>query len=129
MLLLAQTGHVLEHVAQIHVLGLTGSDARGIVGQLDIEWVRFVWNAGGVVLLGALLVHARSNRWLVAACLFAVWHLVWSEGSRTGSFPTVARTFAAARDFRGEKRIVSTRHSSEQCCGQATLVTERCTTE
>ena len=79
LLVLAQTGHVLEHVAQmvqIHALGLTGSDARGVVGQLDIEWVHFIWNAGVVAILGALLIHARSNRWLVVACLFAAWHLV-----------------------------------------------------
>jgi hypothetical protein len=78
-LLLAQTGHLLEHVAQmvqIHTLGLTGSDARGIVGQLDIEWAHFAWNAAVVVLLGVLLFHFRSNAWLVAACVFAAWHLV-----------------------------------------------------
>jgi len=78
-LLLAQTGHLLEHVAQmvqIHTLGLTGSDARGIVGQLDIEWVHFAWNAAVVVLLGILLFHVRSNGWLVAAGVFAAWHLV-----------------------------------------------------
>ena len=79
LLVLAQTGHVLEHVAQmvqIHALGLTGSDARGIVGQFDIEWVHFIWNAGVVGLLGALLIRSRSDKWLVAACVFAAWHLV-----------------------------------------------------
>jgi len=78
-LLLAQTGHLLEHVAQmvqIHTLGLSGSDARGIVGQLDLEWVHFAWNAVVVVLLGILLFHFRSNGWLVAAGVFAAWHLV-----------------------------------------------------
>jgi hypothetical protein len=79
LLLLAQGGHLLEHVwqmVQLHALGLTGSDARGIVGRLDIEWVHFIWNAGVVGLLGALLVHFRGSRWLVAACLFAAFHLV-----------------------------------------------------
>lgn len=79
LLVLAQTGHLLEHVAQmvqIHALGLTGSDARGVVGQLDIEWVHFIWNAGVVGSLGALLIRSRSNTWLVAACAFAAWHLV-----------------------------------------------------
>jgi hypothetical protein len=79
LLLLAQTGHLFEHVwqmVQIHTLGLTGSDARGIVGQLDIEWVHFTWNAGVVALLGILLIHARANRWLVIACLVAAFHLV-----------------------------------------------------
>ena len=79
LLLLAQSGHLLEHVwqmVQLHALGLTGTDARGIVGQLDIEWVHFGWNAGVVLLLGILLMHARANKWLVAACLFAAFHLV-----------------------------------------------------
>jgi hypothetical protein len=79
LLLLAQTGHLLEHVAQmvqIHALGLTGSDARGVVGKLDLEWVHFAWNAAVVVLLGLLLFHFRSNSWLVAAGVFAAWHLV-----------------------------------------------------
>jgi hypothetical protein len=78
-LVLAQTAHLLEHVAQIvqiHVLSLSGPDTRGIVGQLDIEWVHFIWNAGVVVALVALLVHDRSNRWLVFAAAFASWHLV-----------------------------------------------------
>src|SRR5207237_5475673 len=47
-LALAQTAHLLEHIAQmvqIHVLHLSGAAAQGIVGQLDIEWVHFSWNA------------------------------------------------------------------------------------
>jgi hypothetical protein len=79
LLLLTQTGHLFEHVwqmVQIHALGLTGSDARGLVGQLDIEWVHFGWNAGVVALLGTLLIRFRSNKLLVFACLFAAWHLV-----------------------------------------------------
>jgi hypothetical protein len=79
LLVFAQSAHLLEHVAQmfqIHVLGRAGPDARGIVGQLDIEWVHFIWNAAVVVALGALLVHDRSNRWLVLATAFASWHLV-----------------------------------------------------
>jgi len=78
-LLLAQTGHLLEHVAQmvqLHALSLTGTDAGGIVGQLDLEWVHFLWNLGVVVALGALLVHHGANGWLVFATAFASWHLV-----------------------------------------------------
>ena len=77
--LLSQTAHLLEHVAQmvqIHALGLTGAAARGIVGQLDIEWVHFVWNAGVVIALAVLLLHYRANRWLVIATAIASWHLV-----------------------------------------------------
>src|SRR2546422_9370465 len=79
LLVFAQSAHLLEHVAQIfqiHVLGLAGPDARGIVGQLDVEWVHFIWNGAVVVTLGALLLHDRSNRWLVLATAFASWHLV-----------------------------------------------------
>jgi len=79
LLVLAQTAHLLEHVAQmiqLHALGLSSADARGIVGQLDIEWVHFVWNVVVVGVLGVLLLHAPSNRWLVAACLVAAWHLI-----------------------------------------------------
>jgi hypothetical protein len=79
LLVLAQTGHVIEHVAQmvqLHALGLEGSDARGIVGQLDVEWVHFIWNAGVVAFLGALLWRAPTNRWLGVACVFAAWHLI-----------------------------------------------------
>jgi hypothetical protein len=79
LLVLAQTSHLLEHVAQmiqLHVFGLTGSDARGIVGQLDIEWVHFIWNAAVVVVLATLLVRFRSDRWLAVACVIAGWHLV-----------------------------------------------------
>jgi hypothetical protein len=79
LLVLAQTAHLLEHVAQmvqLHLLGRTGSDARGIVGQLDIEWVHFLWNAGVVLILGVLLTRWRSNRWLAVACVFAAWHLI-----------------------------------------------------
>ena len=79
LLLLTQTGHFFEHVwqmVQLHALGLTGSDARGLVGQLDIEWVHFGWNAGVVALLALLLIRFRSNKLLVFACVFAAWHLV-----------------------------------------------------
>lgn len=76
---LTQTVHLLEHVAQmvqLHLLRLSGASARGIVGQLDLEWVHFIWNAAVVVALGALLVRFGANRWLVVATAFAAWHLV-----------------------------------------------------
>lgn len=79
VLVLAQTAHLFEHVAQmvqLHVLAHTGASARGIVGQLDIEWVHFLWNAGVVVALAILLVQFGANRWLIVATAFASWHLV-----------------------------------------------------
>src|SRR5437899_10964646 len=47
VLLVTQTAHFLEHVAQmvqLHMLNLQGVAARGIFGALDIEWVHFLWN-------------------------------------------------------------------------------------
>jgi hypothetical protein len=57
-LAVSQTAHLLEHVAQmvqIHVLHLSGANAQGIVGQLNIEWVHFTWNALVLVTLIVLL--------------------------------------------------------------------------
>ena len=48
ILAVSQTVHLFEHVAQmvqIHILALSGTSAQGIVGQLNIEWVHFIWNA------------------------------------------------------------------------------------
>ncbi len=78
-LALSQTAHLFEHVAQmiqIHVLGLSGPAARGIVGQLDIEWVHLIWNAWVLVALLILVRHFRSNWWLIGVAVFAGWHLI-----------------------------------------------------
>jgi len=77
-LAVSQTLHLFEHVAQmvqIHVLGLSGPAARGIVGQLDIEWVHFIWNTWVLVALLVLLPRFRANGWLVVAVFLAAWHL------------------------------------------------------
>ncbi len=45
VLLVTQTGHFLEHVAQmvqIHLLRLQGAQAQGVFGMLNIEWVHFL---------------------------------------------------------------------------------------
>jgi hypothetical protein len=73
----AQSGHFLEHVAQmvqLHVLGLSGPQARGVVGALDLEWVHFVWNTGVLLAVGALAAVYRGNRWLLVTLLLAGWH-------------------------------------------------------
>ena len=75
----AQTTHLAEHVAQmiqIHVLHLSGAAAQGIVGQLDIEWVHFAWNALVLITLLALLPHFRTNPWLIAVTPLAGWHFI-----------------------------------------------------
>ncbi|MDQ2912846.1 MAG: hypothetical protein M3T56_06280, partial [Chloroflexota bacterium] len=57
---------------------LTGASAQGIVGQLNIEWVHFIWNALVLVALLALLFMPgfRTNPWLVAVTPLAGWHFV-----------------------------------------------------
>jgi len=79
VLVVTQTGHFLEHVAQmlqIHTLHLTGLQARGVFGALDIEWVHFIWNAWVLLAAGVLLVRFRDNPWLWFTTLFAGFHLV-----------------------------------------------------
>jgi len=78
-LALTQTAHLLEHVAQmiqIHVLHLSGDAAQGIVGQLNIEWVHFGWNALVLVTLLALLPRFPTNPWLIAVTPLAGWHFI-----------------------------------------------------
>jgi hypothetical protein len=78
-LAVAQTAHLLEHVAQmvqIHVLHLSGAAAQGIVGQLNIEWVHFGWNILVLVTLLVPLRHFRTNPWLIAVAPLAGWHVI-----------------------------------------------------
>jgi hypothetical protein len=78
-LAVSQTAHLFEHVAQmvqIHVLHLSGAGAQGIVGQLNIEWVHFLWNALVLAALLVLLPHFRTNPWLIAVTPLAAWHFV-----------------------------------------------------
>jgi hypothetical protein len=61
-------------MVQIHILGLTGPDARGIFGTLDLEWVHFVWNTWVIVAAVLLLLRFRANPWLWVTGLLAGWH-------------------------------------------------------
>jgi hypothetical protein len=61
---------------QIHVLGLTGSDARGIFGTLDIEWVHFVWNTWVLLAVVVLLFRYPANKWLWPTAVFSTWHAI-----------------------------------------------------
>ena len=77
VLVVTQTGHFLEHVAQmiqLHLLGLAGGDARGVFGALDIEWVHFVWNTWVLLAVLVLLVPFGANRWLRLTALLSGWH-------------------------------------------------------
>ena len=79
VLLVTQTGHFLEHVAQmiqIHLLGLQGAQAQGVFGMLNIEWVHFVWNTWVLIAAVVLLVRYCGNTWLWFTTLFAAWHAI-----------------------------------------------------
>jgi hypothetical protein len=79
VLVVTQGGHFLEHAAQmvqIHVLGLSGPQARGLVGQLDLEWVHFAWNTWVLVAAALLVAQFPRNRWLRVVALAATWHEV-----------------------------------------------------
>ncbi len=77
ILVLSQVGHFLEHVAQIvqiHLLGLSGLNARGVFGTLDIEWVHFIFNSWVIIAIPILLAWFRRNPWLWATFVIAAWH-------------------------------------------------------
>ncbi len=59
---------------QIHLLTLTGPDARGIFGTLDIESVHFVWNTWVLLAVIVLLFHYPKNRWLWLTAVLSTWH-------------------------------------------------------
>ena len=77
VLVVTQTGHFFEHVAQvtqIHIFHLAGASARGIFGTLDIEWVHFIWNSWVLVAVLLLLPRFRKNPWLWVTLGLSVWH-------------------------------------------------------
>ena len=79
VLVVTQTGHVLEHVAQmtqLHILGMDGGHSHGIFGSLDIEWVHFIWNSWVIIAVALLLYRFRSNPWLWVALAIAGWHQI-----------------------------------------------------
>jgi hypothetical protein len=77
VLVVAQTLHFFEHFAQmvqIHLLGLSGARAGGIVSTLNTEWVHFLWNSWVLLLSTFLICLIRRNVWLLSLFLFAIWH-------------------------------------------------------
>jgi hypothetical protein len=77
VLVVTQTGHLFEHVAQMiqmHVLGLTGANAQGVIGTLDIEWVHFIFNTWVAIAAPILLWRFRRNAWLWAVTILSLWH-------------------------------------------------------
>ena len=85
VLVVTQAGHFLEHVAQmiqIHVLSLTGPDARGIFGTFDIEWVTssgipgYSWRGGAAVPLSSQQVAVAHSHLQQLPCHRARLHLL-----------------------------------------------------
>lgn len=77
VVIISQVGHFIEHLVQmyqLHILGLRGVAARGIFGQLDVEWVHFLFNSYLLIAFALLLWKFRTNRWLWVALVTAVLH-------------------------------------------------------
>jgi hypothetical protein len=79
VLLVGQSVHFVEHVAQViqvHLLGFDVSQAHGIIGQLDLEWTHFLFDAGWVPICvyTLLVIYRKSNPWLWALAVVAGWH-------------------------------------------------------
>jgi hypothetical protein len=77
LLVVTQSAHVVEHLVQmvqIHIMGLTGANARGVFGAIDTETVHFMWNTWVLAAIVCLLWRYRSNTWLRVALVLALWH-------------------------------------------------------
>lgn len=77
VLVMFQGAHMLEHLAQmyeLHILGLPGPKAQGIIGFLNVEWVHLLWNSWVLAMVGLLLFTYRRNWWLWALFIFAIYH-------------------------------------------------------
>lgn len=77
LLVIAQIAHMLEHLAQmveLHILGLVGAQASGIIGFLNTEWVHLIWNSWVLVSTFLLLFAYRRNVWLWMLFIFAIYH-------------------------------------------------------
>ena len=79
VLLVAQSIHFMEHIAQIvqiHILGLSGSNAHGIIGVLDFEWTHFLFDAGWVPICVYTLfvIYRKTNPWLWVLLPLVTWH-------------------------------------------------------
>jgi hypothetical protein len=77
LLVVGQAAHLVEHCAQmvqIHLLGLKGPQASGIIGQLNNEWVHLIWNSWVLVFCFVLFYWLRKNPWLYVLFVFGIWH-------------------------------------------------------
>ncbi len=77
ILVITQGGHFVEHLTQMiqmHVLGLSGQQANGIFGMLNLEWVHFIWNSWLLLFVLLLLSFFRTNPWLWVLLVVSGWH-------------------------------------------------------
>lgn len=77
VLVITQGGHTIEHFSQMiemHVLGMKGMMARGIIGVLDMEWVHLTWSSWFLVLCAILVYGFRHNKLLWMLLIFAIYH-------------------------------------------------------
>jgi hypothetical protein len=79
MLLVAQSVHFTEHIAQmieIHILGIDPSKAHGIIGMLDLEWTHFIFDGIWVPICVFTLsfVFRKTNPWLWPLLIIVIWH-------------------------------------------------------
>jgi hypothetical protein len=75
VLAITQSGHYVEHVAQmvqLHVL--QQPTAMGLIGVLNLDWVHFGWNTFVFMAVIALVIRFRGNPWLWATLVVAAWH-------------------------------------------------------
>lgn len=80
VLLVAQSVHFTEHIAQmvqIHILGLSGSQAHGIIGVADFEWMHFLFDACfiPICVYTLFVIYRKSNPWLWALLPLVTWHM------------------------------------------------------
>jgi hypothetical protein len=77
VLVVTQTAHTIEHMAQmveLHLMGLPGPKANGIIGFLNVEWVHLIWNSAILVAALMLLFVYWRNVWLWMLFVFAIYH-------------------------------------------------------
>ncbi len=77
LLVTVQGAHMIEHLSQmveLHLLGLAGPKASGIIGFLNIEWVHMTWNTLMLICAVMLFYGYRHNVWLLVLLLFSIYH-------------------------------------------------------
>jgi len=81
--------HIPEHVAQFIQVFWVKAPANGLLGQLNIEWVHFLYNGGILALMAVIMVGcgflSPNNAWkrynkvawamMVFAFAVAIWHM------------------------------------------------------